>query len=411
MIYDLIIIGGGPAGMMAAARASERGARVIVLEKNKNLGLKFLATGNGRCNITNVSADNKQTIGVYGKNSKFLFSAFSRFGVENTLNFFSNLGIATKVEDRGRVFPESNRAVDVRSALIEYLKKNKVEIMYEAVVKKIAAKNQKIEKVILENKKEFFGKNFIMATGGKSYPETGSSGDGYDWLKKLGHTINTPRPALTPIVVKEKIIKQIEGLSFANIGVSVYQNKKNIAGCSGDIIFTADGVSGPAIIDLSGRIGALLPTPVTLQIDFRPEIGKADFEKKMQSDFHGGNNKIIKNYLQSIIPPRLVSIVLEITSINEQKQINVISREERVALVSALKEFSLGVKGLKGFDRAMITAGGVEIKEVDPRSMRSRFYSNLFLVGEILDLDGPTGGYNLQICWSTGYAAGDSIEI
>lgn len=411
MTYDVVIIGGGPAGMMAAGRASERGARVLLLEKNKSLGLKLLATGHGRCNVTNTSADNKETIGVYGANAKFLLSAFYRFSVTDTLSFFADLGVATKVEDQGRVFPQSERASDVQLALLKYLERNKVEMKFGAEVKKIIGKDKKIEKIILTSGEEIFGKNFIIATGGKSYPDTGSTGDGYSWLASLGHTINIPRPALTPIVVKEKIVKQLEGLSLANIEISVYQNKKKIISTSGEIIFTADGISGPAIIDLSSRIGALLPTSTTMQIDFKPEFDASELEKKIQNDFHHSHNKIFKNYLLTLVPPKLAPVILQLTNISELEPVNTIMKEERQVLVRALKEFSLEVKELKGFDKAMITAGGVDVREVDPKTMCSRLYGNLFLAGEILDLDGPTGGYNLQICWSTGFVAGESVNF
>jgi len=411
MTYDVVIIGGGPAGMMTAGRAGERGARVLLLEKNKSLGVKLLVTGNGRCNITNISADKKEKIDAYGKNSKFLFSAFSKFGVESTIDFFAELGVTTKTEDNGRVFPQSDRSSDVLSALATYLKKNKVEVRYGVEVKDVIKKGKKIEKIILANNEEILGKNFVIATGGKSYPDTGSTGDGYAWLKKLGHTINTPRPALTPIVVKEKHVKQLEGLSLEGVLLSVYARKKKIISRFGDIVFTADGVSGPAIIDLSNQVGLLLPVPVRLQIDLQPEIEVKELEKKMQNDFHQSNNKILKNYLNSFLPPKLVPVVLELTGISEDKRISTITKEERQALLSVLKEFSLEIVGLKDFKRAMLTAGGVETKEVDPKTMGSRLFQNLFLVGEILDLDGLSGGFNLQMCWSTGFVAGDSVSF
>lgn len=411
MIYDVVIIGGGPAGMMAAGRAGERGASVLLLEKNNSLGLKLLATGHGRCNITNISADSKDTIGVYGDNAKFLLSAFHRFGVVDTMDFFADLGVETKTEDHGRVFPQSDLSIDVQLALNKYLENNKVEVRVGAEVKKIFAKDKGIEKIILGSGEEIFGQNFVVTTGGKSYPETGSTGDGYGWLESLGHTINTLRPALTPIIVKEKIVKQLEGLSLANIKLSVYQDKKKVISTLGEIIFTSDGISGPAIIDLSSRIGTFLPVPTTIQIDFKPEFETSELEKKIQNDFHHSHNKMFKNYLASLVPPKLAPVILQLTNISELEPVNTITKEERQVLVRALKEFSLEVKELKGFDKAMITAGGVDVREVDPKTMRSRLYENLFMAGEILDLDGPTGGYNLQICWSTGYVAGENVSF
>ena len=411
MIYDIIVIGGGPAGMMAAGRAGERGARVFLFEKNNQLGVKLLATGHGRSNFTNISADKKETISVYGKNYKFLFSAFDKFGVSDVIDFFEDLGVAIKEEDNGRIFPKSDKAGDIKQALIKYLKRSGVEVKCGAEVKKIIAKDKKIEKIILANGQEFYAGNFIVTTGGKSYAETGSTGDGYKWLSGLGHKIITPGPALTPVTVKEKIVKNLEGLSLKNIKISVYENKKKIISRNGEIIFTSDGVSGPAIIDLSQRIGAILPAPTFLRIDFKPEIEAAQLEKKLQNDFHLAASKMFKNYLAGLVAPKLTPVIIRLSGINEKKQVNAITKVERQALVKALKEFTLEIKELKSFNKAMITAGGVDVKEVDPKTMLSKLYENLYLAGEILDLDGPTGGYNLQICWSTGYAAGDSANF
>lgn len=409
MIYDVVIIGGGSAGMMAAGQAGARGARALLIEKNNSLGKKLLITGNGRCNITNIQADNKQSIGVYGPNAKFLFSAFNKFSVDDTMNFFNALGVATKIEEHGRVFPESDQAIDVQSALVKYLKKNQVEVMFEASVKKIIQKDNSIEKIVLENGEEIIGKNFVITTGGKSYPNTGSSGDAYAWLISLGHKVVSPRPALTSLVVKEKNINQLEGLSMKDVGLSLYQNSKKIVSRLGEIVFTSNGVSGPAVLDLSSQIGRLSPSLIQLRIDFQPEIEARELEKKIQNDFHHSNNKIIKNYLLDIVSPKLVSLILDLTGIEEKKQVSVISKIERQAIINVLKEFTLEVEELKDFSKAMITAGGVEVKEINPKTMGSKLYKNLFFAGEILDVDGPSGGYNLQICWSTGFTAGDSV--
>ncbi|MBI4779526.1 aminoacetone oxidase family FAD-binding enzyme [Candidatus Falkowbacteria bacterium] len=349
MIYDVVVIGGGPAGMMAAGRAGERGARVLLLEKNNQLGLKLLLTGHGRCNFTNALADKEEMINAYGKNFKFLFSAFNKFGVEDTISFFNNLGVATKEEDRGRIFPLSDRADDIKQALIKYLKKSRVEIKLDAEVKRLITENKKIVKIILNDGHELFGNNFIISTGGKSYAQTGSIGDGYSWLRKLGHKIIAPRPAIAPVTVKEKIVKNLEGLSLKDVKLSVYKNKKKIISRTGEIIFTADGLSGPAIIDLSERIGELMPGPVFLKIDFKPEIEFAKLEKKLQNDFHEAGSKMFKNYLAGLAAPKLTLIIIKLTGINEKKQINAVTKLERRALAGALKDFTLEIKELKGF--------------------------------------------------------------
>ena len=397
--------------MMAAARAAERGARVVLFEKNKELGLKLLMTGHGRCNLTNLLADKKENISVYGVNAKFLFSAFKKFGVEDTLNFFAGLNVATKTEDKDRVFPRSNKASDVKRALHNFLKAKKVELVFEAEVKKFVKEKNEIRKVVLANGQEIFAKNFIIATGGKSYPATGSQGDAFAWLAQLGHKTTKPRPALVPVIVKERIVKALEGLSFSNLEISVFHNNKKVISQAGEIIFTADGLSGPLVLDLSSRLGSFLPDSVTLKLDFFPEIKLEKFEAKLQDDFHHSNNKIAKNYLLGFLPLKLIPIILKIAGINGDKPVNLITKEERRALALAIKQFILTVMRLKDFDKAMITAGGVDVREVDPRTMRSKLFENLYFAGEVLDLDGPTGGYNLQICWSTGYTAGDSVKF
>lgn len=408
MKYDVAVIGGGPAGMMAAGRAGERGARVLLLEKNINLGVKLLATGHGRCNLTNVSADVKPMVCAYGKNGKFLFSSFHRFGAEDLINFFANRGVVIKREDNGRVFPKSDNARDILNAFRNYLSESKVEIRFGAKVKEIISSGDKIQKIILANGDEIFADNFIVSTGGLSYPGTGSTGDGYKWLKKLGHTIISPRPALTPVVVKEKFVKELEGLSLKDIEISVFKAGKKVDVKIGEAIFTADGMSGPVIINLSNGIGRILPGKINLRIDFRPELDLAGLDRQIQKDFQTDNNKLFRNYLVGTLSPKLAPVIIKLSGIDGEKKVNLITKKERKRLTRVFKEFTLEVKGLKGFNKAMITAGGVELKEVDPKTMRSKLFQNLFLAGEILDLDGPTGGYNLQICWSTGYAAGDS---
>jgi predicted Rossmann fold flavoprotein len=413
MKYDIAVIGGGPAGMMAAGRAGELGAQVLLLEKNLRPGLKLLMTGNGRCNITNQIETSRLLVEKYGSSGKFLFSAFSEFGPNEVIEFLESRGVATKVEAGGRVFPQSDKAQDVLEALFNYLKESKVKIKTGAEVKDIVKKGQKIEKIILTNGEEILADKFIIATGGKSYPASGSTGDGYKWLKKLGHEIVMPAPALTPIVVKEKFVKKIEGLSLKDVKISLLEiadskNKKPIDFQIGDVMFTADGVSGPAILNLSRVVARALPAKLRLSLDLFPALSLEKLDQKIRLDFEVAKNKSIIGFLEKSWPRRLAETIVELIGIDPQKAVNSITKDERQKLVELFKDFSLSVYGLAGFDKAMITAGGVKLSEVDPKTMKSKMIDNLYLAGEILDIDGPTGGFNLQVCWSTGYRAGQS---
>jgi len=409
MKYNLIVIGGGPAGMMAAGRAGELGARVLLLEKNKNLGIKLLATGHGRCNFTNMSADKKDLISRYGKNGKFLFSAFHRFGVSETLGFFKDRGVATKVEDNGRVFPRSDKARDVLQVLSDYLVENNVEIKYNAAVKKIVKKGNMVEKIILVSGEEMTADKFAICVGGQSYPDTGSTGDAYAWLERLGHNVIKPRPALTSLILNDSFIKAVEGVSLQNIGIVLKKDNKKIISKSGSIIFTADGVSGPAIIDMSREIDLNVLSKFFLSLDLSAQFSETELDMQLQKEFQRDGNKMIKNSLMPLVPARLGVLILWLLNIDSEKQLSIITKDERKGIVRLLKNFALEVKDVKGFDKAMITAGGVDTHEVDPRTMQSKIIKNLYFAGEVLDIDGPTGGYNLQICWSTGYAAGEAL--
>ncbi|MDD5527589.1 MAG: NAD(P)/FAD-dependent oxidoreductase [Patescibacteria group bacterium] len=407
MKYGVAIIGGGPAGMMAAIRAGESGARVVLLEKNKRLGAKLLITGKGRCNITNQTDSEREMIEAFGRNGKFLYPALKKFGTSEVIDFFASAGVPTKVERGNRVFPVSDASRDVLDALIERLNKVKVEIKLNSAVKEIIVKNNKIEKIVLFGGREIIADKFIVATGGKSYPATGSTGDGYEWLARMGHTINKLSPALVSIIVKEKIVKELEGLSLRNVEISLYENNKRIDSRFGEAIFTADGMSGPIVIDLSRTVGERLPGKLKLSVDFKPAIDYPELDLRLQKDFLAMNKKIFKNSLDDLLPQKMIPVIIKLSGIDQNKKVNSIYKDERKKLLHLLKEFSLEITGLGGYDQAIITAGGVALNEVDPRTMCSKIISNLFLAGEILDLHGPTGGFNLQVCWSTGYAAGE----
>lgn len=412
MKYDAIIIGGGPAGMMAAGRAGELGLKVLVLEKNQEVGKKLLLTGKGRCNLTNLENNLFDLVEKYGKNGKFLFSAFSRFSPEKTIKFFESQGLTTKIEDKNRVFPVSNRSLDVRQTLLNYLKKSEVEILFNAKVKNIFVENDKnkISKIVLKNGETFSAKKYVLATGGKSYPITGSTGDGYEWLEILGHTFKKPTPALAPIICTDKFIKDLEGLSLS-VQVTLFQNDKKIEQKFGDFIFTKNGLSGPVILNMSKEIGECLHKGETrIKIDFFSQLNFQDLDLKLQKHFQENNNKNFKNILADFLPNKFISTFLSLLKIEAEKKVNSISKKERQNLVDLLKNFSLQVEKLADFDKAMITSGGVKLSEVDSKTMQSKIVENLFFAGEILDVDGPTGGYNLQICWSTGFVVGESLS-
>lgn len=406
--YDVVVVGGGPAGIIAAIKASALGASVVLIEKNATLGVKLLITGGGRCNITQNNFNNKKFAEKLGKNGQFLLSGLSAFGVKETKDFFEGQGLKIKVERGGRVFPVSDKAGDVLNVLTRCLVKNKVKVLLNQQVVGFEVKQGKIESIKLKGKgKKIIADNFILATGGAAYPGTGSTGDGYKWAKSLGHNIIKPMPALSPIKTKESWVGGLAGLTLKNVRASVFQNNKKIVSKFGEALFTHTGLSGPIILDLSKQIGELLINgKVVLRLDLKPTLDILTLDKRLQRDFT--RNKNFKNYLPELIPQKLGDLIIGFTGIDPDKKLNLISREERKKIIGFLKCLELNVSDVVGFDGAIITAGGVALKEIDSRTMRSRIIKNLFFAGEIMDLDGPTGGYNLQICWTTGFVAGKS---
>jgi len=421
-IYDLLIIGAGPAGLIAGARASELGASVLILEKNKQAGTKLLMTGGGRCNLTNLDFSSIRDLAFrYQTATNFLLSPLTRFGPKELCNFFEEAGLKLKEEAKGRVFPESNKARSVLDLLLKKIKNNSGEILLETEVKKIVISSdnsEKIEKVELEDGRLFKAKNFLIATGGKSYPLSGSSGDAYPWLKKLGHTIIEPKPGLAPIKISENFIKDLEGLSFSNLKISLKNNKENNKDGKevktyselGDIIFGADNISGPAVLNLSRLIDLKNLKNILIEIDFFPDLNLEELNKKLQNIFHSAN-KNLRNALTEILPPRFVEVFLSNLKINPDQKANSVSREEKELISRNLKYFKLKVSGLYGFDKAMITRGGLSLKEVSSKNFKSKLFDNLYLAGEVLDIDGPTGGYNLQVSWTSGYLVADDLFL
>ncbi|MFZ2188160.1 MAG: NAD(P)/FAD-dependent oxidoreductase [Candidatus Moraniibacteriota bacterium] len=404
--FDVAVIGGGPAGMLAAGRAAELGAKVVLLEKNSALGKKLLLTGNGRCNITQIDHDAREFVEKLGKNGKFLFSAFSVFGPKEVVDFFEEKNLSTKVEKNGRVFPISDDAIDVLSTLTKYLKDNGVEIVTNAQVSGFEFTENKISGVKLKDE-IIHADKFILCTGGKSYPATGSTGDGYTWTKELGHTIAPPMPALAPVKIKEDWVSDLQGLSLEAANISLWQNEKKQASFQGELLFTHFGLSGPLIINASKEINALLQNgSVIIELELFPEFTVSQLDKKLVLAFEENNRKDIKNYFRELLSRKMLDLILKLAEIDPDKKLNFLTKKERHKIVALLKSLKFTVSQVLGFEQAMITSGGVALKEVDPKTMQSKIIENLYFAGEILDLDGPTGGYNLQICWSTGYVAG-----
>ncbi len=412
IIWDVVVVGGGPSGMMCAGRASERGAKVLLVEKNETLGKKLLITGGGRCNVTNAERDTRKFLEKFKENGKFLFSAFSQWGVTESLDFFQIKNMPTKVENELRVFPVSNSAQSVWDVLVEYMKQNKVTVLSNSPVIDFVKKEQKIVGVKLANKKIVYGKSIVIATGGTSRPETGSTGDAYKWLKNIKHTVVVPTPSLVPIVLKDAWIKKMAGITLSPVKMTLLQNDQKQNQTKGKILFTHIGASGPTILNMSKDIGELLKYgDLEISLDILPHLDYGMLNATLQNIFKEHNKKKVQNSLSGLIPSAIVPIVLEMSGVNQETKCNSITREERLKLVETLKNIVLHVDSLLGTEKAIITSGGVTPLEVDFKTMQSRLFSNLYLIGDILNIDRPSGGYSLQLCWTTGYVAGNSIKI
>lgn len=401
----VIVVGGGAAGMMACHAAAMCGHQVTLLEKNEKLGKKIYITGKGRCNLTNAS-DMEALFANVMSNRKFLYSAFYTFDNNQVIDLFEMNGMATKTERGNRVFPVSDHSSDVISTMAKVLKNDNVAVKLNTTVQSLIIKENKACGVIV-NGKEISADNVILCTGGLSYPSTGSTGDGYEFAKKAGHRITDCTPSLVPFNIREEWVKDLQGLSLKNSAVTIYDEKKKLYSDFGEMLFTHFGVSGPMILSASGNIKAAeFAKPLKLVIDLKPAMTEEQLDKRILRDFDENKNKQFRNSVSKLLPSKLIPIIIDLSGIDPDKKVNEISKEERNHFVHLLKNLTMTINGLRGWNEAIITKGGINVKDVNPSTMESKLVSNLFFAGEVLDLDAMTGGYNLQIAWSTGYLAG-----
>lgn len=411
MKYDVIVIGGGPAGMMAAGRAAARGARVLLLEKNDILGKKLLISGGGRCNVTNNQPDNQLFLKKFPESRQHLFSAFASWNVQNTLDFFHERNMPTKVENELRVFPVSNSSKSVWDVLQRYMQEGNVTVQTQSPVVGFIHEGNSIAGITLNNGTTLHGDSYILATGGNSHPETGSTGDGFTWLSTIGHSVVDIEPSLVPIALSDTWVKQVKGVSLQNIKLSLTQSGNKHEVKTGNLLFTHFGVSGPAILNMSNSVRELLPYgEVNILLDVFPKLNHKEIDIALQDLYAMHSNKLVKNISTTLFPASLLRAVSTLVGIDLQTPCNSVSREQRKALVQLLKALPLHVSRLLGLDKAVITSGGVDLKEVNFKTMQSKLYPNLYLVGDVLNINRPSGGYSLQLCWTTGFIAGDSAQ-
>ncbi|PJI10139.1 MULTISPECIES: NAD(P)/FAD-dependent oxidoreductase [Clostridium] len=401
----VVVIGGGAAGMMAAITASAEN-EVVLVEKNSKLGKKLFITGKGRCNITN-SIDISEFFDNIPGNPYFLYSSLYSFTNVDLINFVENLGVKLKVERGGRVFPESDKSSDIINAFIREIEKRKIKVLLNSKVIKINRENNVIKNVVTSENKIIGGDFFILCTGGKSYPQTGSTGDGYDFAKNLGHKIIEPKPSLVPIEVKENWISELQGLSLKNVKLYIKKGKKVLYDNFGEMIFTHYGISGPIVLSASRVVN--YNKNLEAVIDLKPALNEKELDSRIQRDFNKYINKDFKNSLDDLLPKKLIPIIIKLSNIEETKKVNLITKEERKNLVHLINNLTLSIKGLRPIEEAIITAGGIDTKEIDPSTMQSKKIHNLYFCGEVIDVDAYTGGFNLQIAMSTAHEAGKNV--
>lgn len=417
----VIIIGGGPAGMLAAITSAQKGNETTIIEKNNRLGKKLLITGKGRCNITS-SIDINDFINNIPGNGKFLYSAFQNYTNKDIINLLEENGVSVKEESGNRIFPKSDKSLDVEKAFEREITRLHINVKLNSKVTNILVKNNKVEGVKYLNsediEKNLYADKIILATGGATYPLTGSTGDGYKMAKQLGHTVTKIKPSLVPLTASKgsiKICQKLQGLSLRNVAIRLMDVEKNkkIYEDFGEMIFTHFGVSGPTILSSSAHLlryknveELLANGKIVLEIDLKPALSEQQLDLRIQRDFSANKNKEFKNSLDALLPQKLIPVIVDLSGIDEDKKVNEVTKEERLKLVELLKKFNVTISGFRPLEEGIITAGGINVKEINPKTMESKIVEGLFFAGEIIDVDAYTGGFNLQIAYSTGYTAG-----
>lgn len=406
----VIVIGAGAAGMIAAGRAAENGHSVDIYEKNNMAGRKIRITGKGRCNITNASEPDEHIENTPG-NPYFMYSALYKFTPSDTVKLMEKLGVATKVERGKRVFPVSDKAADVAEALVRYMKKNGVKLNFDKAVKDILIEDGRTVGILLRDDSRVLSDAVIVATGGLSYPSTGSTGDGYRFARKAGHTVTTLLPSLVPLKSDEPFCSELMGLSLKNVSIAIKNGRgKIIYKDFGEMLFTHFGVSGPMILSASRHLLNRFDEDITLYIDMKPALDIKELDNRILRDFEKHINKDIKNALNDLLPQKMIPVIIKLSGIDENKKIHDITKEERKRLCSLIKALPVRLTGTAGFNEAVVTSGGINTDEIDPSSMESKIVKGLYFAGEVLDVDAYTGGFNLQIAFSTGYSAAEGLE-
>lgn len=408
---DIIVIGGGASGLMATGTAAKHfpHAKIILIEKNPILGKKLSITGGGRCNITNATFDTKEFLEKYGEAEKYLYSSFDQFSVKDTVDFFSSHNLELVTQAHNRMFPRSEKAADVTHTLIKYAMQSNVHIYKNTTIKKIHTTNNKIVSIETQKGESISAKSYIIATGGLSHPDTGSTGDGFNWLTDLGHTVKEPTPTLVPWLVSDIWIHKHSGTALDNIKIIIEINQKKYFSCQGRVLFTHTGLSGPTILNHSNKLqDALYSGSIDAFIDLYPEKNHKEVDTLILRIFEKNKNKKIKNVLLEISTLHSFELVLQkhIPEINIEESVNSFSKENRNKLVHLLKKIPIFVRGLEGYKKSIVADGGVLLSEIDMRTMQSKKISNLFITGDLLNIRRPSGGYSLQLCWTTGYVAG-----